>query len=82
MSKEMGLGTALGIAVKATVDTSAVKPASQGQKGDRVSLTFYGHPATGKVIRVKKDGTRTVELDEKSIELGYGEELVDVRGSK
>ena len=44
---------------------SDLKTIDQAVKGDRVSFTFKGYKVTGVVVRVKKDGTKTVEADDK-----------------
>lgn len=46
-------------------------------KGDKVQFVYRGRVVTGKVVRVKKDGIRTVELDGDD----FDEVMVDVKPS-
>jgi hypothetical protein len=58
---------------------SQLVPLDQAQKGDRVSLTYQGEEVTAKVVRRKKDGTLTVDVENHSNQdVGY----VDIRTSK
>lgn len=52
-----------------------VTPIKEAQKGDLVAFTYRGAEVRGRVTYVKKDGTRTVELD---VEADNGALLVDV----
>lgn len=47
-------------------------------KGDKVQFVYRGQVVTGTVVRVKKDGVRTVKLDDNDY---FEEEMVDVKPS-
>lgn len=53
-----------------------MKALSETVKGDRVVFFNNGIPETGTVMRVKKDGTRTVKPDSPDVNEGC---YVDVR---
>lgn len=60
--------------------TEDFKPISEAAKGDRVRFSYGGQTVTARVVRVKKDGTRTVELEDERYSR-YGEMWIDVRPS-
>lgn len=57
-----------------------VTPIGESARGDRVQFVYRGKLIEGRVYRVKKDGTRTVEVtgDDAFHAIGNDEGLVDV----
>ena len=63
-------------AIKERLDRGFHVELGASVSGDRVQFSYRGKPVSGVVVRVKKDGVRTVELDDHEDEM-----WVDVRGT-